>query len=45
MILNVIDGADSDLRYQFADRDRQVIFWSLAALFALAVIGLGDSKV
>ena len=44
MILNVVDGADPDLRYQYADRDRRLVLWSLAALFAIAVIGLGRLK-
>lgn len=44
MILNVIDTPDPDLRYQYADRDRRPLLWSLTALFAMAVVGLGRLK-
>lgn len=41
VVLNVVPDADPRYRYQYADRDRRPILWGLAALFAIAVIGLG----
>lgn len=41
VVLNVVPEAEPRFRYQYADRDRRPVLWGLAALFALAVVGLG----
>jgi len=44
VVLNVINDADPLFRYQYADRDRRVPLSLVAALFGLAVVGLGRIK-
>ncbi|HSJ33468.1 MAG TPA: YibE/F family protein [Acidimicrobiia bacterium] len=41
VVLNVVPEAEPRFRYQYSDRDRRPVLWGLAALFALAVVGLG----
>lgn len=41
VVMNVVPEAEARFRFQYADRDRRPVLWALAALFALAVVGLG----
>ena len=41
VVLNYVSAADPDFQYSYADRDRRDVLWAVAALFALAVVGLG----
>ncbi len=41
VVLNVVPEAEARFRFQYADRERRPVLWALAALFALAVVGLG----
>jgi uncharacterized membrane protein len=41
VVLNHLAGGEEGQDYQYADRERRPILWALAALFAIAVVGLG----
>ena len=40
-LLGIVEDAPPELRYQFVDFDRSIVLWLIAALFAVAVVGLG----
>ena len=44
VVLNVVEDAPPEFRYQFADRDRRAVLWLLGIAFAAAVVGLGRLK-
>ncbi|MDH3500285.1 MAG: YibE/F family protein [Acidimicrobiia bacterium] len=41
VVLNYVQSADPEFQYSFADRERRNVLWTVAGLFALAVVALG----
>lgn len=44
VFLSVIENEDGSIFYQYADRDRTVLIWAVALLFAVAVVALGRMR-